>query len=40
MATNIAILRRPLDPTGAWAWITTVDHKKIGVLYGLSTVVL
>ena len=36
MATNIAILRRPLDPTGAWAWITTVDHKKIGVLYGLS----
>ena len=36
MATNIAILQRPLYPTGVWGWITTVDHKKIGVLYGLT----
>ena len=39
MAANIAILSRPVFPTGVWAWITTVDHKKIGVLYGVSALV-
>ena len=24
------------EKTGLWAWITTVDHKKIGILYGAS----
>jgi len=33
MATIAAVLRRPTSPTGVWAWITTVDHKRIGVLY-------
>ena len=28
------LLRRPTATTGFWAWITTVDHKKIGILYG------
>jgi cytochrome c oxidase subunit 1 len=22
------------EKTGLWAWITTVDHKRIGILYG------
>ena len=28
------ILRRPKSTTGFWSWWTTVDHKKIGILYG------
>ena len=24
------------EKTGLWSWITTVDHKKIGILYGIS----
>ena len=27
-------LRRPTSTTGFWSWFTTVDHKKIGILYG------
>ncbi len=26
-------------PTGLWSWITTVDHKRIGILYGVSAFV-
>jgi cytochrome c oxidase subunit 1 len=26
-------LRRPQRITGVWSWFTTVDHKKIGILY-------
>ncbi len=29
-------LRRPAATTGFWSWFTTVDHKKIGILYGMS----
>ncbi len=29
-------LRRPRETTGAFSWITTVDHKKIGILYGAT----
>ncbi len=36
MAAYIGILRRPLAPTGIWSWITTVDHKRIGILYGVT----
>jgi cytochrome c oxidase subunit I len=25
--------------TGLWSWITTVDHKRIGILYGVSALV-
>jgi cytochrome c oxidase subunit 1 len=39
MAINVDILRRPLAPTGVWGWITTVDHKRIGVLYGVTALV-
>ena len=36
MATRSAFI---LDLEGqhrAWAWLTTVDHKRIGVLYGTT----
>jgi cytochrome c oxidase subunit 1 len=26
----------PAGKTGLWSWITTVDHKRIGILYGAS----
>src|SRR5213593_1297408 len=29
-------LRRPTATTGFWSWITTVDHKRIGILYGIT----
>ena len=36
MAANIGILERPLAPTGIWSWLTTIDHKRIGILYGVT----
>ena len=36
MATAAAqgsLLRRPTATTGWWSWVTTVDHKKIGIMY-------
>jgi cytochrome c oxidase subunit 1 len=30
------LLRRPSATTGFWSWVTTVDHKKIGILYGVT----
>ena len=36
MATTIGVLQRPTSTTGLWGWITTVDHKKIGALYGVT----
>jgi cytochrome c oxidase subunit 1 len=32
-------LRRPTATTGVWSWFTTIDHKKIGILYGVSALV-
>jgi len=29
-------LRRPQAKTGLWSWLTTVDHKRIGLLYGYT----
>src|SRR5437588_1471575 len=31
-----AILRRPRALTGPASWFTTVDHKRIGILYGVT----
>src|SRR5438270_7269931 len=28
-----ALLRRPTQTEGLWGWLTTIDHKKIGILY-------
>ena len=32
-------ISRPVNPTGVWGWITTVDHKRIGILYGVTAFV-
>lgn len=29
-------LKRPTAYTGVWGWLVTVDHKKIGILYGVT----
>ena len=34
-----AILRRPSSIHGALSWFTTVDHKRIGILYGITAFV-
>ncbi|MBM2811709.1 MAG: cytochrome c oxidase, subunit [Chloroflexi bacterium] len=33
------LLARPIAPTGVWSWLTTVDHKRIGILYGTTAFV-
>ena len=33
------ILRRPKATTGWFSWFTTIDHKKIGILYGATALV-
>jgi len=33
-STPAVPLRRPKSTTGFWSWFTTVDHKKIGIMYG------
>src|SRR5438477_7144497 len=38
-APSAAALRRPRATTGAWSWFTTIDHKKIGILYGATAFV-
>ena len=30
------IFRRPRSTEGFWSWITTTDHKKIGIMYGYA----
>src|SRR5205814_5267960 len=32
------ILARPSGTTGWWSWMTTVDHKRIGILYGFTAI--
>ena len=36
MATITDVIARPTSQSGLWSWITTVDHKRIGVLYGAT----
>jgi cytochrome c oxidase subunit I len=36
---DTGLLRRPTDPKGVWSWMTTVDHKRIGILYGVTAFV-
>jgi len=31
-----SLLARPTATSGFWGWVTTVDHKKIGILYGVT----
>ena len=34
-----SLFARPRATTGWWSWVTTVDHKKIGILYGVTAFV-
>jgi cytochrome c oxidase subunit I len=36
---STTIFRRPSSTTGFWSWVTTVDHKKIGIMYGYTAFV-
>ena len=36
MATATQVAAQPAAYSGVWSWITTVDHKRIGILYGVS----
>ena len=40
MTTLSISIPRPVHPTGVWGWITTIDHKRIGILYGVTAFVL
>src|SRR4029079_9677078 len=31
-----ALLRRPKATTGFWSWFTTIDHKKVAIMYGTT----
>lgn len=33
------LFARPIAPTGVWSWLTTIDHKRIGILYGTTAFV-
>src|SRR5687768_17172641 len=38
VATRESLFRRPTAKTGVWSWLTTVDHKRIGILYGATAI--
>ena len=40
MTTRAFPIPRPTYPTGVWSWITTIDHKRIGILYGVTAFVM
>jgi cytochrome c oxidase subunit 1 len=33
------VTRRPTGEYGIWSWLTTIDHKRIGILYGVTAFV-
>jgi cytochrome c oxidase subunit I len=35
-ATTYGVFRRPVTTTGWKSWVFTVDHKKIGIMYGVA----
>jgi cytochrome c oxidase subunit 1 len=35
---RVKILQRPEKSTGWWSWFTTIDHKKIAILYGATAI--
>jgi len=39
VAPRTTIFARPTTKTGVWGWLTTVDHKRIGILYGITAMV-
>src|SRR5919106_6446754 len=39
VAPRTTIFDRPTAKTGVWSWLTTVDHKRIGIMYGVTAMV-
>jgi cytochrome c oxidase subunit 1 len=39
VAEREGIFARPHATTGVWSWITTIDHKRIGILYGATAMI-
>ena len=39
MVTLTTLLKRPTSDEGIIGWITTIDHKRIGILYGITAIV-
>ena len=37
--TSLGVFRRPVSATGWRSWMFTVDHKKLGIMYGVSAMV-
>ena len=37
---TIPVPQRPVHPTGICSWITTIDHKRIGILYGITALIM
>jgi cytochrome c oxidase subunit 1 len=35
-AKTLGVLPRPMAETGFWSWVSTVDHKRIGIMYGVT----
>src|SRR5918998_2476092 len=35
-APRRGLFSRPTATTGWWSWVTTVDHKKIGIMYAVT----
>lgn len=33
----LGVFTRPRETTGLTTWITTVDHKRIGIMYGAAS---
>ena len=33
---SVPMIKRPVHPEGIWGWVTTIDHKRIGILYGIT----
>src|SRR5438445_4397268 len=33
------LFERPRAESGFWSWVSTVDHKRIGILYGVTAFV-
>ena len=37
-AQKTGIFARPTAKTGVWSWLTTIDHKRIGIMYGATAI--
>lgn len=37
---TLGVLPRPTSKTGFWSWVTTVDHKRIGIMYLITAFIM